>query len=139
MHPPGKFKERRKHPRFPIGLPLEFWERGGPSHGAVICNLSEGGLLIHSLEDMLVGTELEIRVFFADEYKLDQFKATARIVWKDHHVETDWKGYKYALEFVDMPQEDRHKLIKIINAHLSMDDISDGLRTGRLSLPSLFS
>ena len=123
MHPPKKFKERRKHPRFPIGLPLEFWERGGPSHGAVIWNLSEGGLLIHSVRDMIVGSELKVRVFFAEEYELDQFKATARIAWKDQYFDTDWEGYKYALEIVEISMEDRQKLVHLLMSPSILEEI----------------
>ncbi len=133
-----RLKERRKHPRFPIELPLEYQEKDGPSHGAVVANLSEGGLLIYCIQDMPVGAELKVRVFFADEYELDRFEADAKVVWKGRHSQTDWKGYKYALEFVAICEEDRRKLVKLINSHLSLDDISDGLRTGRLSLSSLF-
>ena len=96
MYNPKRFEERRKHPRFPIVLPLEFED----THGAVVYNMSEGGLLILSVQDMPVGRELKVRVFFAEEYELDEFKATARIAWKGYHSDKDWEGYKYALEFV---------------------------------------
>jgi len=110
VYSPKRFKERRKHPRFQIVLPLEFEE----IHGAVVCNLSEGGLLIHSVQDMLVSRELKVKVFFAEEYELDQFKATARIAWKGYHSETDWEGFKYALEFVEISAEDRQKLVNLL-------------------------
>ncbi len=133
-----RLKERRKYPRFPIGLPLEYREKNGPVSGAIVANLSEGGLLIYSIQDMSIGTDIKIRVFFANEYELDYFEADAKIVWKGRHSETDWRGYKYALEFVEISGEGRRKLVKLINSHLSLDDISDGLKTGRLSLSSLF-
>ena len=138
MDSPKRFKERRKHPRFPIGLPLEYREKDGSLHGAVVCNMSEGGLLIYSIQDMPIRSELKVRVFFADEYEFDHFKVDAKIVWKTRHSDVDWKGYRYALEFVEISGEDRQKLVKLINSHLSLDDISDGLKTGRLSLSGLF-
>ncbi len=133
-----RLKERRKHPRFPIELPLEYQEKDGSSHGAIVANLSEGGLLIYCIQDMPLGVHLRVRVFFANEYELDHFEGSAKIVWKGRHSQTDWKGYKYALEFVEISGEDRRKLVKLINSHLSLDDISDGLKTGRLSLSALF-
>ena len=123
MYNPERFEERRKHPRFPIGLPLEFEDEDGLPHGAVVCNMSEGGLLIHSIQDMPVGRELKVRVFFADEYELDQFKATAKIAWKDHHSDTDWEGYKYALEFVEISVEDRQKLVNLLRSPSIVEEI----------------
>ena len=110
MYSPKSFKERRKHLRFQVVLPLDFEE----IHGAVLYNLSEGGLLIHSVQDMPVSRELRVRVFFAEEYELAQFRATARIAWKGYHSESDWEGYKYALEFVEISPEDRRKLVNLL-------------------------
>jgi hypothetical protein len=132
------FKEKRRYPRYPIGLPLEFRGEDGLFHGAVVCNLSEGGLLIHFIHDMPVGSELSVRMFFADEYQLDQIKVQARIVWKMPHADTEWKGYKYGLKFVEISAEDRQKLMKVLAPHLTLEDVSYGLKTGRLSLSSLF-
>ena len=119
MNSPKSFEERRKHPRFQIVLPLEFED----THGAVVYNLSEGGLLIHSIQDMPVGKELKARVFFVDEYELDQFKATARIAWKDDHSDIDWEGYKYALEFVEISVEDRQKLVNLLRSPSIVEEI----------------
>jgi c-di-GMP-binding flagellar brake protein YcgR len=110
MHSLERFEERRKHPRFAIVLPLDLEE----THGAVVYNLSEGGLLIHSVQNMPVGRELKVRVLFAEEYQLDQFEGTARVAWKDYHSESDWEGYKYALEFVEISPEDRRKLVNLL-------------------------
>jgi len=123
MYNPERFEERRKHPRFPIELSLEFEDKDGLPHGAVVCNVSEGGLLIHSVRDMIVGSELKVRVFFAEEYELDQFKATARIAWKDQYFDTDWKGYKYALEIVEISMEDRQKLVHLLMSPSILEEI----------------
>ncbi len=82
---------------------------------------------------------MAVRVLFADEYEFDQIKVKAKIVWKNPHSDTDCEGYEYALEFVEVSAKDHHKLLKVMNSHLSLDDISDGLRTGRLSISSLFA
>ena len=114
MYSHKRFTERRKYPRFQIVLPLEFED----IHGAVIHNLSEGGLLIHSVQNMPVGRELKVRVFFAEEYELDQFKATVRIAWKGYHSDQDWEGFRYALEFVEISAEDRKKLVNLLEETL---------------------
>ena len=113
-----RFEERRKHPRFPIELSLEFEDKDGLPHGAVVCNVSEGGLLIHSVRDMPVGRELKLRVFFAEEYKFDEFHATARIAWKGYHSDIDWEGYKYALEIVEISVENRQNLVNLLRGAL---------------------
>ena len=63
------FVERRKHPRYSIQLPLEYWQTDGACCGGLVGNLSEGGLLIRSLRDMPVGTELNVRIFFPNGYE----------------------------------------------------------------------
>ena len=123
IHGSRGFEERRKHPRFAIELPLEFKGEDGLPRGAVVRNISEGGLLICSIHDMPVGRELKVRVFFVDEYELDQFKATARIAWKDDHSDTDWEGYKYALEIVEISMEDRQKLVHLLMSPSILEEI----------------
>ncbi len=77
---------------------------------------------------MPVGRELKVGVFFADEHELDQLNGTARVVWKDFHSETDWEGYKYALEYVGISAEHRLKHERLINNHLSVEDTSQQLK-----------
>ncbi len=126
----GGFEERRRHPRFKIELPLEFKGQDGHLRGAVVRNISEGGLLICSIHDMPVGIELKVGVFFANEHELDLLKGTAWIVWKDFHSETDWEGYKYALEFVGISAEHRLKHERLINNHLPAEDTSRRFENG---------
>jgi hypothetical protein len=75
---------------------------------------------------MSVGKDLEIRVFFPNEYEFDGFRVGTKIVWKDGRYESNWKGYQYGLEFVRIPAEDAWKLFYIINSHLKLEEISQG-------------
>jgi hypothetical protein len=102
--------ERRECPRVQIKLPYEYWETCDTSHGGLVENLSETGLLIHSIEDMEIGSELEIKVFFYDGYEFDLLKLLTRIVWKGNHCQDDWQGYKYGLRNLTISQEDQIKL-----------------------------
>ncbi len=102
--------ERRKCPRVPIKLPYEYWETCDTSHGGLVENMSETGLLIHSIEDMGVGNELEIKVFFYDGYEFDLLKVLTRIVWKGNHCQAGWEGYRYGLRNLTISQEDQIKL-----------------------------
>lgn len=116
--------ERRRHPRFLIDLPLEYKKAGeASSRGAYTGDLSKMGLLIYSVDNILVGTELEVSVFYADEYRLDIFKLFARIVRKQTHSDPDWKGYRYGLEFVQISMEDRKKLEQLIGQRVASDKV----------------
>jgi hypothetical protein len=88
--------ERRRHPRFVIDLPLKYRKVGeANSRGTYTGDVSRMGLLISSVDNILVGTELEVCVFYADEYRLDIFKLLTRIVRKQAHSKPNWKGNKY--------------------------------------------
>jgi len=116
--------ERRKHPRHTITLPLEYWETDDSFHGGLVSNVSETGLLIHSVKDIPVSRELNVRVFFSDGYKFDGIRVIAKVLWKKLHHETDWKTYKYGLEFTRISEKDRRKLVKLIKSHSASQGLS---------------
>jgi hypothetical protein len=118
--------EKRRSPRYSIELPTEYWEADHACRAGLVCNVSKKGLCIYSVHDMSVGKDLEIRVFFPNEYEFDGFRVGTKIVWKDGRYESNWKGYQYGLEFVRIPAEDAWKLFYIINSHLKLEEISQG-------------
>ena len=126
MESQAYFEERRKYPRFLIRLPLEYWQTDDACRGGLVGNLSEGGLLIHSLQDMPVGKGLNVRIFFPNGYEFDGIRVTGKIVWKDLHYETDWKGYKYGIEFVQISEQDREKLVNLLRSPSILEEISVG-------------
>ena len=119
-------QEKRVHPRYFIELPLEYWKADNACHAGIVCNVSRKGLCIYSVHDMPVGGEFEGRVFFPNEYEFDGLRVRSKVVWKEVHYETNWKGYQYGLEFVRIPEEDNWKLFYIINGHLKLEEISRG-------------
>jgi len=123
MDSPAYFEERRKYPRYSIRLPLEYWQTDDACRGGMAGNLSEGGLLIHSLQDMPVGKELNVRMFFANGYEFDGIRVAGKIIWKGRHDETDWKGYKYGIEFVRISAEDRQKLVSLLRSPSILEEI----------------
>jgi hypothetical protein len=81
-------KEKRKHPRINLDLPIEYRVLDAPhAHGGLIINASESGLLVYSVKDIPVGTKLNIRVLFPKGFELTNFQVLAEIIWKDIH----WK------------------------------------------------
>ena len=109
-------KEKRKHPRVLIRLPLhlEISEDRGVYPGMTI-DASESGLLIQTLNEMPVGTPLDIEVLFPKEFELANFKAGAEIIWKGIGYWEDWEGYQYGLRFIYISKGDYLKLRRILS------------------------
>ena len=104
-------REKRKHPRFYLSLPIEFKMMDAPSiHGAMIVNASETGLLIQSPHKMAVGTRLSIAVLFSKGFELANFKVSAEVVWIKPYSDEGRKGYELGVKFTQILEEDRQKL-----------------------------
>jgi len=105
-------KEKRKHPRVLISLPLIFQinENEGVHTGLTV-DASESGLLIQSFKDMPIGTRLNIKVLFPKGFELSNFHGVAEIVWKDIYGWEDWEGDLYGLKFTQVFEKD-HLILK---------------------------
>jgi len=116
MKNPSNNKEKRKHPRVLIRLPLHFQisDNEGIYPGMTI-DASESGLLIQTLNEMPVGTRLDIEVLFPKEFEFANFKATAEIIWKGIGYWEDWEGYQYGLRFIQISRGDYLKLERIFS------------------------
>ena len=130
MDRPKRFTERRKYTRYPVSLPIEYWERGDPMHwGGLTGDISEMGLLILSPQKMVIGTVLRIKMLFPDGYELTGFEVLAKIVWKSVYSDMDWSGYKYGVKFIRISNKDRakleHFLLANLTTHLSMKEIPE--------------
>ena len=103
--------EKRKYPRFYLDLPLEYRVTDAPQiHGGLVVNVSESGLLIHSVKNIPIGTKLNIAVLFPNRFELANFEVFAEIIWKDIHWEENWEGYQLGLKFIKILEEDYRKL-----------------------------
>ena len=91
-------REKRRHPRFYLNLPLEFRVIDAPSvHGAMVVNASETGLLMQSSYNMPVGTKSNIAVLFAKGFELANFEVLAEVVWTKIHSDDGRKVYQLSL------------------------------------------
>ncbi len=130
MEHPFDFNERRKYPRISIDLPLEYREsRNSAPEGGLVSNVSKTGMLLHSIKDIPIGFQFKTVVFFSNEFKFDGFRGVAKVIWKDHHFEPDWRGYKYGLQFVQMFEEDRRKLLNLLGNPLISGESIAGQNT----------
>jgi c-di-GMP-binding flagellar brake protein YcgR len=103
--------EKRKHPRFNIDLPVEYYQINSTTHheGRVM-NASEGGLLLYLPEQMEIGQYLRMKLFFTSGSAMNAIEMVVAVVWKDFHLETDGGNYRCGVKFVDIFPEDMSKL-----------------------------
>jgi len=105
-----------------VDLPLEYRVINAPyAQGGIVVNASEEGLLINSIKNMPLGTKLNIAVLFPKEFELANFEVVAEIIRKELHWEEDWEGYQYALRFLKILEEDRHKLRLLLEGKVPLD------------------
>ncbi len=107
--------EKRKHPRFHMDLPLEYRVlAASKSHGGLVINASESGLLVHSTKDMPVGAKLNIAVLFPKGFELANFEVLAEVVWKDTCWKENRREYEFGLKFVHILEEEHQKLKRLL-------------------------
>jgi hypothetical protein len=118
MESSNDFKERRKHPRSLLNLPFEYRVKDLPhAHGGLVVDASEGGLLIHSVEDMPVGLKLNIVLLFTKGFELTNLEVSAEIIRKDPRPNNGSKGYQYGLKIIRIVEEDHWKLKQLLNGY----------------------
>ena len=121
-------KNRRQYPRFFLDLPLEYQVMDIPhAHGGLVLNLSERGLLIQSLKDISIGTNLNIAVLFPKGFELANFEVLAEVVWKDIYWKDSWEGYQYGVKFIRIREEDHRKLTELLSSHYESERVSYNL------------
>ncbi|MGQ9647662.1 MAG: PilZ domain-containing protein [Thermodesulfobacteriota bacterium] len=115
------YREKRRYPRVSMDLPVDYWvKQDTDAHGGIVIDASETGFLIHSVEDIPVGTKLKIAVLFPKEYELANFEVSAEIIRKKM-VENGEVGYQYGIRFTKILEEDYGKLRELFIAKLLGD------------------
>ncbi len=101
--------ERRKYPRFKVNLPLDYsrLETQVTASGRAI-NVSEGGLEIYFPEEMKVGDQLKLRLFFSSESELNTITVIAEVVWID--ILSGDGEFRSGVRLIDVKPEDFDKL-----------------------------
>lgn len=107
--------ERRRHPRFNIDLPIEYYPIDSSiSHSGRAINISEGGLLVYLPEKVEVGQYLKMKLFFPLGSDLNTIEMVGQLVWMDIHLEKGWGDYRSGVRFIDISSEDQNKLKKFL-------------------------
>jgi hypothetical protein len=111
MEGQNRLYERRRHPRFPVDFPIDYHrEGGGKAFVGKAVNASEGGLMVCLDESMSTGTQLIVSMLFNLDYEFTGIEALCRVIWKDVGLVSDFPGYQYGLEFLDI---DEHDIVKL--------------------------
>ncbi len=107
--------ERRKHPRIRVELPLDYsLVDSEETHGGLIADISEGGLLVYLPQALKLETLLRIQILFVKGMELNSIKAIAKIVWSDLVTKTISEENRYGLEFQSFIEGNLQKLKTIL-------------------------
>jgi len=97
--------ERRKYPRFTVNLPIEYHRLDSSTrYTGRVLNASEGGLLLYLPEEMEMGQDLKIKLFFTSGVELNTVELLAQVVWTDIHLGKGWGDYRTGVSLSISPQ-----------------------------------
>jgi c-di-GMP-binding flagellar brake protein YcgR len=103
--------ERRRHPRFNIDLPVEYYLFPSKSRGSgQATNVSEGGLLVYLTEKVEIGQHLQLKLFFPSGSELKTIEMVVEVVWIDIHLGKDWGDFRSGLRFIDISPDNLNRL-----------------------------
>ncbi len=103
----GLSSEKRKYPRFDVDLPIKYSRPSLFSKYARAVNVSEGGLLLHLPEELGVGQQLVLKLFFPPSRDVNVIETVVQVVWMDVRLRKDWAwDYQTGVRFVDISPED---------------------------------
>jgi c-di-GMP-binding flagellar brake protein YcgR len=103
--------ERRKHPRVKLSLTLEYSRiDSSMKQTGHTSNASKGGLEIYLSEQMEVGDQLRLKVFFSSGDELKSIGVVAEVVWTDLRLGEAWGEYRSGVKFIEISPEDLQTL-----------------------------
>jgi len=103
--------ERRKYRRFPIRLPVEYYRANSSiSQTGQTFDASEGGLQILFPEQMDIGQNLKLKLFFSSGPELNAIEMLVQVVWMNTQLGEGEKHYRSGVKFTNVSPEDMTKL-----------------------------
>ncbi len=103
--------EKRKHPRFFVDLPVEYYKLGSlVKNDGKATNAGQGTLLLYTSELLQIGQYLKLKLFFSSGSTLTAIEMVAEVVWIDTHLGENWGDYRTGVRFFDISPEDMGKL-----------------------------
>ena len=111
--------ERRTYRRFPLSLPIEYYRADSPiSQSGQTLDASVGGLQILFPEQIEIGQNLKMKLFFSSEAKLNAIEMLVEVVWINTQLSEGEQHYRSGVRFINISSEDMIKL-KNLSASLS--------------------
>jgi c-di-GMP-binding flagellar brake protein YcgR len=103
--------ERRKYRRFPVSLPVEYYRADSPiNQTGQTLDASEGGLQILFPEQMEIGQNLKMKLFFSSGSELNSIETLGELVWMNPQLGEGKKHYRSGVKFTNISPEDMTKL-----------------------------
>jgi c-di-GMP-binding flagellar brake protein YcgR len=103
--------ERRKYRRFPVRLPIEYYRAESPiNQTGQTLDASEGGLRILFPEQMEIGQNLNLKLFFSSGTELNAIEMIAEVVWINTQLGEGEKHYQSGVKFINISPEDMTEL-----------------------------
>ena len=107
--------EKRKHPRFSVDLPVEYYKLGSlVKHDGKAMNASQGGLLLYFSEPLQIGQYLRLKLFLPSGFRSSTIETLAEVAWTDIHLDEGWGDYRTGVRFFDTSPEGMSKLKKFL-------------------------
>jgi len=98
--------EKRKYPRFDVDLPIKYSRSSLFFKYARAVNASEGGLLLHLPEELGIGQQLALKLFFPSCADSNIMEMVVKVVWMDIRLRKDWAwDYQTGVRFVNISPE----------------------------------
>jgi len=103
--------ERRRYRRFRMRLPIEYYRANSPiNQTGQTLDASEGGLQILFPEQMEVGQNLKVKLFFSSESGLNTIEMFVEVVWTNTQLAEGEKHYRSGVRFTNISPENMTKL-----------------------------
>ncbi|MGQ9647581.1 MAG: PilZ domain-containing protein [Thermodesulfobacteriota bacterium] len=98
--------ERRRNPRFPVRLPMEYYRADSPSNqtGQTV-DASEGGLQILLPEQIEIGQKLNMKLYLSSGSQLNSIEMLAEVVWINTQLGEGERLYRAGVRFINITRE----------------------------------
>ncbi len=99
-----KFLEKRKHPRAPIKILVDYWSED-LFRSDYASNISGGGIFIQTTNPFPIGTILQLQLAFPAIPRL--IKVTGKVIWVSDYKKGETSVPGMGIQFFDLKKEDK--------------------------------
>ena len=108
--------EKREYFRLSLRLPMEYsFPDSSGHHLAYTVDISEGGLFMHSSQELEVGQNLNLKFYYDSAAGLECVQALGEVIRADRLRKSE-KEYRYAVRFIDLSSDVLKKFRKFIKS-----------------------